>query len=64
MAICSCIYTYTHCTLFSEIERNIADAEQQITQYRDELLESREIRRNRQEYDALAQVRIGGGGEA
>lgn len=47
--------------MFSEIERNIAEAEQQIAQYREELQESREIRRHRQEYDALAQVREGRG---
>jgi len=60
------MYTYTHTYItpyivFSEIERNIAEAEQQIAQYREELQESREIRRHRQEYDALAQVREGTG---
>ena len=42
--------------VYSEIERSIAEAEQQITQYREELQQSREIRKHRQEYDALAQV--------
>ena len=41
----------------SEIGGNISEAEKQIAQYREELQQSREIRKHRQEYDALAQVR-------
>ena len=45
-----------HTHICSEIGKSIAEAEQQIAQYREEIQQSREIRKHRQEYDALAQV--------
>lgn len=40
----------------SQIETQIEEAKEQISQYKEELGRARVIRRHRQEYDALAKV--------
>ena len=42
--------------LSSEIERRREVAENEIVMYKDQLVDAREVRRNRQEYDALAKI--------
>lgn len=42
--------------LHREIEGKIEESKQQITNYREELLRARVIRKHRQEYDAMAKV--------
>ena len=42
--------------LSSEIERRREEAEREIVTYQDQLVDAREVRRNRQEYDALAKI--------
>ena len=42
--------------LSSEIERRREEAEREIVMYQDQLVDAREVRRNRQEYDALAKI--------
>ncbi|KAI6655069.1 hypothetical protein LOD99_2358 [Oopsacas minuta] len=42
--------------LSSEIERRRETAENEIVTYKDQLVDAREVRRNRQEYDALAKI--------
>lgn len=44
--------------LFRDIEANIQSAKQEIAKYKEDLQQARVIRRHRQEYDALAMVKI------
>ncbi len=44
--------------IYSEIESSIESTQTLITQYKNELQEALVVRRQRQEYDALAKVRV------
>ena len=51
---------HTHSTLHRDIESSIEVAKQQISEAKGELQQAQIIRCHRQEYNALAKVRVGG----
>ena len=54
----ACVNLLTFIILFRDIEANIQSAKQEIAKYKEDLQQARVIRRHRQEYDALAMVKI------